>query len=252
MRFVITRPRPDGESMAKRLVELGHEPLISPVMEVVCLPDTPLPDVDTLKGLIITSRNALRCLARKTAIGPLSPSPWRALPLFAVGEATGRQAREFGFMTVIYGNGRASALPDYIKQFKPHLEPQDGKSLYYPVGAKKAFDLAPVLRQQGFLLTEQIVYETKQTNRLTPAVKKGLENGDLDGVFLLSPRSARLFEKLVKSDGLAHKLSVVACLCLSPNVACAAKGLPWRKTLVAPHPDMDQLLALIKQLSFSV
>ncbi|MCF6198209.1 MAG: uroporphyrinogen-III synthase [Hyphomicrobiaceae bacterium] len=249
MRFVITRPRPDGETTAKKLEELGHEALLSPVMEVVCQPDIALPDPATLKGLIITSRNALRCLAQKAGIDPLSPSVWQDRTLFAVGKATGRQALDLGFKTIIYGNGRASALPDFIKGFNPHFDPQNNLPFYYPVGAKKAFDLAPVLRQQGFLLTEQVIYETVQTNQLAPAVKKGLEAHTIDGVLLLSPRSARLFGDLVKKNGLAQKLSTVACLCLSANVATATKDLPWQKTLIAPHPDMNQLLAQIEQLT---
>ncbi len=248
MRLVITRPRADGETTAKKLEKLGHEALISPVMEVVCLPDAPLPDINTLNGLVITSRNALRCLAKKAHIGPSSPSIWHSLPLFAVGKATGQEARQLGFMSIIYGNGHASSLPDFIKQFQPHLDPQNGKSLYYPVGAKKAFDLAPALRQQGILLTEQIVYESLPSNRLAPIVRKGLLGGTVDGVLLMSPRTARLFCAILKNNKLQQHVSAISALCLSQNVAEAASTLPWRQTLIAPHPDMDHLLGLIEQI----
>src|SRR3546814_17676200 len=52
---------------------------------------------------MVTSANAMRLS------GPL-PEAWRALPCYAVGEATAKAAAERGFPRIIVGDGDASAL----------------------------------------------------------------------------------------------------------------------------------------------
>src|SRR3546814_20681906 len=52
---------------------------------------------------MVTSANAMRLS------GPL-PEAWRALPCYAVGEATAKAAAERGFTRIIVGDGDASAL----------------------------------------------------------------------------------------------------------------------------------------------
>ncbi len=43
MRVLVTRPEPQAETTASRLVALGHEPVVAPMLVVVPEPDVVLP-----------------------------------------------------------------------------------------------------------------------------------------------------------------------------------------------------------------
>ncbi len=236
MRLVITRPRPDAEHLARRIETLGHDALTAPVMDMRWHRVNP-PDPARLSGLIITSRNALRGLEKNHDL-----APYADLPLFAVGRKSAEAAKNRGFSQVFEAAGRA---PDLLPLITRHFTAPPHAPLYHPGGRKLAFDLAPGLQREGIGLTRQIVYETVALDTLPPALVSSLETATVDGVLLLSPRTARLFGALVTKQGLAHHFSTVSSLCLSPNVAAAAHDLPWRKTLIAPRPDLDSLLDLI-------
>ncbi len=239
MRFVITRPKPDADKLAEQIAGLGHKSWLSPVMKLDWRKVEP-PEPKQVCGLVITSRNALRSLEKWHDL-----SPYMGLPLFAVGTTSANAARNRGFSQVIEAKGRADSLPSLITS---HYAMKKNVVLYHPGGEKLAFDLAPELARSGISLIPQIVYGTTQINRLAPAVKNGFEKGTIDGVLLLSPRTARLFVQLLNNNRLGPALSRVFALCLSQKVAEAASALSWRQMLVAPHPDMDQLLALIEQV----
>jgi uroporphyrinogen-III synthase len=239
MRFLITRPKPDADALAKQLQALGHTSWLSPVMEVICH-ETQAPDAKECSGLVITSRNALRCLEHHNSL-----APFHDLPLFAVGKSSAAAAKRRGFTNIYQAAGRGETLPPLIAEY---LNADSCAPLYYPGGKQKAFDLTPVLQEMGFELVEQIVYETKIVTTLTPEVIEALKSSGIDGVLLLSPRTAELFADLIKKYKLQDCLATASCLCLSQNVASAVEDLHWRQTLIAPHPDIDDLLDLIEQL----
>jgi len=105
MRLLVTRPLPDAARQAERLETLGHEAIFAPMLEVKFL-DAGLPPVSAMQALIATSRNGLRALK---ASGNMQHA--LKLPLFAVGGATAKLARELGFREVHEGPGRAEELP---------------------------------------------------------------------------------------------------------------------------------------------
>ena len=239
MRFLITRPRPDADELAAMLEARGHETLISPVMEVVFHKVAP-PPPETVSGLVITSKNALRSLERNNALAPFSH-----LPLFAVGKSSAKIARQCGFSTVFEAAGHARTLPALIEK---HLDAGKSAPLYHPGGKKLAFDIGPILQERGFARQRHIVYETRKIPLLSPAAIKGLEAGDIDGVLLLSPRSAQLFGQLVKTHRLQQKMNKTDCLCLSQKVANTINELNWREKRVASYPDTDHLIDLADQM----
>ena len=235
MRLLITRPAPDGEALANRLQAAGHQTLLSPVMEIVCRPFD-LPPRETLSGLVITSRNALRCLEQQRTYRKLVD-----LPVFAVGESTAAKALSLGFRKVLKAAGRADSLPGLVAEYPdlPSTAP-----LWYPAARQKAFDLVTAMQQAGFRVKEQIVYESREIPHLPEAIAKAFEASGVDGVLLLSARSARLFAELIRSRGLEQNLATVTCYCLSQNVARAAGELNWQKILVATRPDIENLIDL--------
>jgi len=103
MRLLVTRPEPDASRQAEKLRELGHEPILAPLMTIETISGVPL-HLDQAQALIVTSRNALRAIAARPELNEA-----RDFPLYAVGEATAREAAELGFPTIVAGPGTGEA-----------------------------------------------------------------------------------------------------------------------------------------------
>ena len=119
MRVLVTRPEPDAQDEVAALAARGHEGIVSPLLVIEQVKDVAL-DLDGAQALNVTSRNALRALPRHPALDAA-----RALPLFAVGEATAHAARELGFAEVIEGPGNGRGLAELIVE---KAEPSAGQA----------------------------------------------------------------------------------------------------------------------------
>ncbi|WP_425497507.1 uroporphyrinogen-III synthase [Hoeflea ulvae] len=107
MRVLVTRPGQAGSRTARRLTDLGHDPVLMPLFRsrVVATPDD-LPPAGTIAGFIATSARALALFE-----GSGGPAPgFRELPVHVVGPATAEAARKAGFGDILEGQGTAEAL----------------------------------------------------------------------------------------------------------------------------------------------
>ena len=191
MRFLVTRPEPDASRGAEALAARGHEAVLAPLLKIEFAPDVPL-DLAGAQALIVTSRNALRALATRHELEHA-----RKLPLFAVGEATARAARELGFAILVRAPGTAAGLPELIGG---KLDPKRG-SLLQLAGENLAFDLKTALEAKGFTLHQPVLYRAVPAEQLPARVLSLLKAGELDGAILLSPRTARTFAALIDKHG---------------------------------------------------
>lgn len=231
MRLLITRPEPEAEAMAATLRAAGHEVLIEPMLEVAPVPDVALP-LDGITALLVTSANALRALAAHPDLPRLLP-----LPLFAVGEATAAAARRLGFRSVTAGPGTADAL---VPRLKTALAPS-GRVLHL-AGDVLAADLTAPLAEAGLMHKSVVVYQTMERDAFDPAVLAALRDGAIDGVTVLSPRTARVFAGLCRAARLPLDEMTVYCL----SAACAAGlGATAARIRIAERPALDALFALI-------
>ena len=236
MRLLITRPQADARESALFAEGLGHKAIISPVMEVNCT-RAPLPHEAFLHGVVITSRNALRCLERTWDL-----PDYCQLPLFAVGKNSAEHAKSYGFKRIITGPGRARDLLPLIKsEFEGIQRPQ----LYHPGGAKKAFDLKAPLDKMGIKLIEQTVYETRPSENLSPEAIKAIATQSLDAIILMSPQTAKYFHALIRKNQLEENMSTISCFCLSKKVADALEQMPCKEKLIAAEPNLEGVFKLI-------
>jgi len=198
------------------------------------LPDVPL-DLDGAQALIVTSRNALRALAVHDALEQAL-----ALPLFAVGEATAREARQLGFAEVVIGPGTGAGLLPLIRR---ELHPEKG-ALVHVAAEAVAFDLKPPLEEEGFTFRRPVLYRSHPAETLSAEIVAGLASGDISGVILLSPRTAKTFAALAERHGVVTQATGLVCYCLSQAVAeaVAPLGLEVR---VPAHPREEDVLALL-------
>jgi uroporphyrinogen-III synthase len=234
MRLLVTRPEPDASREAEALAARGHETVLAPLLIIEFCSGVPL-ELDGAQGLVVTSRNALRALAAHRELGEALK-----LPLFAVGEATARQAQELGFADVTIGPGTGAALAALILD---ELKPKRGP-LVHLAGATLAFDLKSALESQGFAVRQPVLYRAVPQGALPAEALSLLKARKLDGVILMSPRTAKIFAGLVTRHGLVTQGKSLVCYCLSEAVAeaVASLGLDVR---VAAHPREEDVLALL-------
>lgn len=239
MRILVTRPEPVLQEICAALEDLQHEVIVSPLLEVENLP-LPTLDVGGTQALIVTSRNAVRAIARTRQLKQL-----RAIRVYAVGIATADEARDIGFTDVIAGPGDACALCQMIVQ---SADPRLGR-LIHLAGETVSFDMVSALTRAGFTATTVGVYRARPAVALTKIANEALRSGRLDAVILMSPRSARTFSAIVAADDLRKAAQNLIYICISRPTADALDDLQPRQIQVAENPSLEGVISLANRIS---
>lgn len=240
MRIVVTRSTADARGQAAWLKALGHTPLIHPLLDVVYCDLTPF-NLSGVQALIATSRNALRGLRRNAAFEAA-----KALPIYCVGEGTAELARELGFERVHIGEGAAKHLLPLIAGT---ARPRDG-ALLYLTGKHLAFDLEGPLKALGFSVPRIILYEARE---IGAAAQKKLANeirAGVDGVILMSLRTASIFAQLLKKLKLEGEDAAITCYCYSEAIAEPLREIAGLTIAVSSRPTETDLAELIGPAPF--
>jgi uroporphyrinogen-III synthase len=235
MRIIVTRPEPDASRTAEALLRLGHEAILSPMLDIITDRSARLPG-HSFQALLVTSSNAIRAIAAHPDRKLLAP-----LPLFAVGDQTALEAKRAGFEKARSAGG---ALNDLAALVVSELSPSVGPMLY-ATGENRAGDLAGRLSARGFTVETAILYRAVPRERLSPAAEAALRDGSADGVLVYSPRSAEAFASALKRAGLAPLSEWVTCYCISPG---AAHALPMRgRVRIATRPNQLGLFSMLEE-----
>jgi uroporphyrinogen-III synthase len=234
MRILVTRPEPDATREAERLIARGHAAVLAPLLAIKFLSGVPLP-LEGAQALLATSPNALRALALHPA-----REEARKLPLLAVGDATAGEAQALGFADVTIGAGTGSKLAELVVN---EFEPKRG-ALVHLSGEAIAFDLKAALEAQGFTVRRVVLYRAKAAHALPSQALSLLKAGQLDGVILMSPRTAAAFARLVAQQEVLTQSKRLVCYCLSEAVAEAVAPLGC-DIRVAAQPREEDILALL-------
>lgn len=217
-RVAITRALPDAARTAERLRGFDAEPIVAPLLEIE--PRIFDADFSGAQALLFTSGNAVRSAA------PIMKD--RLVPVFAVGEATARAARQAGFGEVRSADGDVRALSRLVKST---LDPSNG-SVVYLSGADVAWDLAGDLQAAGFEISARVVYQARVVAALPDAYRTRL-----DIVVFHSARAAHAFAAFGAPN--AERLTAA---CLSQSIAAAARqSTTWTRMVVASAPQEEAL-----------
>jgi uroporphyrinogen-III synthase len=235
MRLLVTRPEPDALKLRALLEEAGHEAAVEPLLALSFEGGEAI-DLDGAQALIATSRNALAALKASPAL-----SEARHLPLFAVGKATAAAARTLGFETVVTGAGTAAEL---VANIASVLDPATGV-LVHLAGDTLAHDLAGELELHGFRVRQPVVYRMLAATTFSDKTIDDLADHRIDGVILMSPRTAAIYAALVTRHGLTPVVRTLPHFCLSAAVARRLQPLGAVPTPIAEAPRLEELLALI-------
>src|SRR2546430_1622202 len=232
LRALVTRPRAEAAALAEALMARGIEVIVEPLLEIHYR-DGPAPDLSGVQAVLCTSANGVRALARF--------SGERALPLFAVGEASAARAREEGFAHVESAGGN---VDDLARLACERLRPEDGRLLHV-AGSDVAGDLAGALRRAGFTVERAVLYEARPAAGLSAPTARALVAGLVDFALFFSPRTATIFARLVEQAGIAAALRNVTATSISAAADSALAGLEFRARRIAATPDQRGLLAAL-------
>ncbi len=229
LRVLVTRPQEDGEQIAARLAEKGHQALLAPLLEPHFHDDV-MPVLDDVQALLATSANGVRAFARR--------SPRRDLSVFAVGPQTAEEAHRAGFDDVRSADGDAKDLALAASRWAA----QGKGALLHVCGREAPGTLAENLSLRGFKIRRCSLYHMETATRLPDAARDALNRGALDAAMFFSARSARVFGVL--ADGLPT--GGLAALCISPATAAALAEIAFSRVAVAARPNQAAMLALVE------
>ncbi|HMH65988.1 MAG TPA: uroporphyrinogen-III synthase, partial [Rhizomicrobium sp.] len=229
MRILITRPLEDGQEIAARLAEMGHQALLAPLL-TPRFEDGPEPDLEDVQAILATSANGVRALARRTAR--------RDFSIFAVGPQTTEEARRHGFFEVKNADGDAKALAEAATFWASRKG-----VLLHVCGESAPGTLAENLTLRGFKVRRCVLYAIEPATRLPDEAVAALKDGALDAAMFFSPRSARIFGVL--ADGLPTE--ALAALCISQATAQALTSVSFARVAVAARPNQAAMLALVDE-----
>jgi uroporphyrinogen-III synthase len=235
MRLLVTRPEPDALKLRAALEERGHQATVEPLL-AVSFEDGEEFDLEGVQALIATSRHALRALKSHPLRGAA-----RKLPLFAVGRATANEGRALGFETVVTGAGTAEQLVAHVVSV---AEPTAGLLLHL-AGSTLAGDLAGELEAHGFRVLQPVVYRMRAATALADETVEMLAMGEIEGIILMSPRTATVYVSLMKKHGLASVARRLTHFCLSDAIARRLEPLGAVPMETAEAPRLEEVLALI-------
>jgi uroporphyrinogen-III synthase len=237
MRLLVTRPEPDSLKLKGVLERWGHEATVDPLLSVTFDGGEHV-DVEGAQALIATSRNALRAIKSSPALAQA-----KSLPLFAVGNATATEARALGFSTIVTGAGTSAELVAHIVSA---IDPAAGL-LVHLAGDALAGDLKGELEAHGFRVRQPVVYRMRPAQWLAEETVEQLATREIEGVILMSPRTAAVYAGLVAKHGLAATVRPMPHFCLSAAVARRLEPLGTIRAVVADAPRLEVLLALIDE-----
>lgn len=231
MRLLITRPSADAEPLAAELEAAGHQCLIEPLLSIHFL-DPPVLNLDAIKAVLLTSANGARALAEATNR--------RDLLLLCVGEATAAAARQAGFSDIGIAAGDVDALMQMVQVMLPQ-----GAPLLHIAGSVTRGRLVERLSELGYEARRAVLYEARAAEALSQGVQQAIGQNKLDGVLLFSPRTAKLFVRLLETHGLLQAVRGLQAYCLSEAVAEELAGLPFSACHIAQAPTRQALIELI-------
>ena len=236
MRLLVTRPEPDAMKLAGLLQERGLEATVEPLLRV-SYENCDEVELDGVAALVATSRHGLRALMGKRVLDTA-----RRIPVFTVGRATAQEARRMGFERVLVGAGTAAEL---VPAIAGTLDSSEGL-LAHLAGEAVAFDLKGDLEQLGFRVLQPAVYRMEAAEALSPSTIDQLNDGDIEGVILMSPRTARVYARLIQRHRLTLASQRLVHFCLSRAVANGLAPLGEVQAAIPDRPTLEDLLAEIE------
>ena len=214
MHILFTRPEIDSVYSAKKLIQLGHQVSVFPILNIA---KKKIIDINftNYNSVVFTSSNAVLCLDQNIQSN---------VRCFCVGEVTAVQAKQKGFNNIITAGGNYLQLKETILNI---ADKNDGKFLYIR-GEDIAHNLEEDLKASGYRIDSVINYITSLNPDFDQKTLKILKDQSIDLIFVYSNRSAAHLSQLIFNNGLESKCSSVQLRSLSENVFFPLKKIKWK------------------------
>ncbi len=189
-KILVTRPQPGADQTAARLKSHGFDPVVLPFTEVV--PTTPAAGLEIptdVQAILVTSANAIRHASQHII------DQFRAVPVYAVGDATKLAATTAGFQSVRSADGNAKDLAALALQ-----ELSAGNHVLYLCGETRTRDIEDALDDADIRLAIIETYKTKKVSQLTYIFQSVFNSQKVDAVLLYSSVSAMIYNTLMTAD----------------------------------------------------
>ena len=218
--ILILRPQPGADRTAEKARRLGLSPFVHPLFAPETL-DWPAPLAQDFDALLLTSANGVRCTGAAL-------KAYRALPTYAVGQATAAALHAAGWSEVIAGDRDGSVIAARIAR--------DGhRRVLHLAGTT----VAPI--DAGPLAITRIAVYHMAALPPDPALIAAATPGAI-----LLVHSARAGEQLGAQMPQSRR-AALHLIAISPT-ALAACGDGWASAACPPRPDDDEMLALARAL----
>jgi uroporphyrinogen III methyltransferase/synthase len=242
-RVLVTRAADQSDEMAGALRELGAEPVVVPMIQLV--PPADSSEIDAVLGkladydaLLFTSANAVRFFAaraREIGWSPFEDSP----PTACVGPITAEAARSAGFPVALVPSDRRDA-GGLLEAVSKHWPPR-GRRFLLPQAEAARPVLAKGLREGGASVDEVTVYRTLAAEVDSDALREQLREGRLDAITFTSPSTAEHFAALL--DDASRKAAAVCTIAaIGPVTADALRRLDLAPDWVPDEPTVRALV----------
>ncbi len=231
----ITRPSQDAGYFENSLKDKGFTSIVEPLLRIkynkINL------ETDNIQALIFTSANGVRAYMYNRGRTDL--------PVYAVGDATGMEAKNSGFETVYISKGDVLFLSETIKE---HACSNSG-ALLHIAGSVIAKDLSALLLAHNYKVNRKVLYEAVERKTLTRTMQETLNDDGITGVILMSPRTARIFKEIIVSHNLHSIIPKLKLYCLSDAVAIQVRELGCG-VIVAEHPTQVDIMDKITGVQY--
>ncbi len=240
MRVLVTRPPHPGERTAKRLAEMGHEPIMLPLSAPAHDADAAFAALANSDGPIsVTSAEAIRVLTER----PNDLAPHLSRPLYAVGDATADEARAAGFRDVTASTGDGADLADRIAQ--RGTARSDTTDLLYLAGFPRAETFETRAAERGLTVTTVECYRMRRLDIPDQLLRELFSAHEPDAILFYSRRTVEDFFALKEISANLDALIGVRLLCLSPAIADAIPPTLQGQSATPDSPDETALLSLL-------
>ncbi|SDR31178.1 uroporphyrinogen-III synthase [Pseudovibrio sp. Tun.PSC04-5.I4] len=231
MKILVTRPQPQADTTARKLVAMGHEVVLEPMLHF-----QPLSlDEDVVggaKAIAVTSAKAIEALAFNKLIEPL-----QLLPLYSVGEATAQAAKGAGFQNIMCAEGDVGSLANLIGEHS-----QQGP-VFYPAAVDRSGDLSGQLAGLGVACNMVEAYQMSAASQLSAQTHRLITAGEIDCTLFYSLRTIQVFLSLCNLEKTTVFLNSMKALCVSNRVA--EQTASFGEVFVAKTPSEDGLFELL-------
>jgi uroporphyrinogen-III synthase len=229
MRLLVTRPSEQAARTAQKLMALGHQPLLAPVVEIA----------PTGAALPHKSFDLLLATSARSFLGLQPTHPLLKLPLACVGPKTAEAGQALGFSILCVG-ADSEALADLL------LPENKAKSALYLAGSERKGILERRLGEKAWRVEIVETYAARPVAAWSETIQAALERGEIDAVLHYSPRSAALGLALMGRESARALLH----FCLSPEIASICRDwAPAEHIAAASQPDEDSLMTLLRSWS---